>query len=155
MNYADKHLQSISTVISDPTASKEKISFPCFSPPKCSKPSPLFLPPSIRLSQEIRNLFHIQNSQNGKDSARPLSEGWSCENLLHFYFPNVKFWNVSQGILLEMLAIHGLDKCTLHGIKLADGLAQRGVGNGATSSWDWSPVGFPSAWRSFPTKMIL
>lgn len=57
---------------------RKKIPFPCFSSPKCSKPSPLSSLPSIiqRLSQEIRDLFHIEQSQKGQESARLLSEGW-------------------------------------------------------------------------------
>ena len=46
------------------------------------------------------------------------------------------FDTVSHGILLEKLAAHGLDKCTLRWVKnWLDGQAQRVVVNGFTSSW--------------------
>jgi len=46
------------------------------------------------------------------------------------------FDTVSHSILLEKLVAHGLDMCTLHGVKnCLDGQAQRVVLNGARSSW--------------------
>ena len=46
------------------------------------------------------------------------------------------FETVPQSILLEKLAAHGLDGCTLHSIKnWLDGRAQRMVVNGVKSSW--------------------
>ncbi|KAK4812354.1 LOW QUALITY PROTEIN: hypothetical protein QYF61_017131 [Mycteria americana] len=46
------------------------------------------------------------------------------------------FDTVSQSILLEKLAAHGLDRCTLRCVKnWLDGRAQRVVGNGVNSSW--------------------
>ncbi|KAK4813316.1 hypothetical protein QYF61_023991 [Mycteria americana] len=43
---------------------------------------------------------------------------------------------VSHSILLEKLAAHGLDGCTLHWVKnWLDGRAQRVVVNGVYSSW--------------------
>ncbi|KAK4828513.1 hypothetical protein QYF61_026784 [Mycteria americana] len=52
---------------------------------------------------------------------------------------------VSHSILLEKLAAHGLDGCTLHWVKnWLDGWAQRVVVNGVYSSWRpyWGPVLF-------------
>ncbi|NXK11276.1 PO23 protein, partial [Herpetotheres cachinnans] len=46
------------------------------------------------------------------------------------------FDTVSHGILLEKLAAHGLNGCTLHWVKSwLDGQAQRVVVNGVTSIW--------------------
>ncbi|NXQ20696.1 PO23 protein, partial [Peucedramus taeniatus] len=49
------------------------------------------------------------------------------------------FDTVSHGIILEKLAAHGLDRCTLCRVKnWLDGWAQRVVVNGAV--WSWWPV---------------
>ena len=46
------------------------------------------------------------------------------------------FDTVSHDILLEKLAAHGLDRCTLGQVRnWLDGLAQRVVVNGVKSSW--------------------
>ncbi|NXN07228.1 PO23 protein, partial [Indicator maculatus] len=46
------------------------------------------------------------------------------------------FDTVSHSILLEKLAAHGLDRCTLCWVKIyLDDLAQRVVVNGAASTW--------------------
>ncbi|GAB0186106.1 hypothetical protein GRJ2_001075900 [Grus japonensis] len=49
---------------------------------------------------------------------------------------NKTFDTVSQNIVLEKLAAHGLDKCTLHWLKnWLNGRAQRVVVNGVKSNW--------------------
>ncbi|KAK4817222.1 hypothetical protein QYF61_003746 [Mycteria americana] len=56
------------------------------------------------------------------------------ENGLSLSYRN--FDMVSHSILLEKLAAHGLDGCTLHWVKnWLDGWAQRVVVNGVYSSW--------------------
>ncbi|GAB0178470.1 hypothetical protein GRJ2_000312300 [Grus japonensis] len=54
------------------------------------------------------------------------------------------FDTVSHSILLEKLAAHGLDGCTLRWVKnWLDGRAQRVVGNGVKSSWWLVTSGVP------------
>jgi len=56
------------------------------------------------------------------------------------------FDTVSHSILLEKLAVHGLDGCTLRSIKnWLNGQAQRVVVNGVKSSWWRSQGEFPRA----------
>ncbi|NXO16641.1 RTJK polymerase, partial [Oriolus oriolus] len=51
---------------------------------------------------------------------------------------------VSHSTLLEKLAAHGLDRCTLRWVKnWLDGWAQRVVVNGAASSWWLVTSGVP------------
>ncbi|KAJ7408888.1 rna-directed dna polymerase from mobile element jockey-like [Pitangus sulphuratus] len=106
-------------------------------------------------------IWHIQDTQRIRPSQHKFRKGKSClTNLISFYdqeaclvdegkavdeiyldFSKV-FHAISHGILLEKLAAHGLDRCTLHGVKnWLSGWAQRVKMNGATSTW-W--LGFPN-----------
>ncbi|NWI58034.1 RTJK polymerase, partial [Calyptomena viridis] len=54
------------------------------------------------------------------------------------------FDTISRSKLLEKLAAHSLDTCTLHWVKnWLDGWAQSLVANGATSSWQSVTSGVP------------
>ncbi|KAK4817476.1 hypothetical protein QYF61_015810 [Mycteria americana] len=98
---------------------------------------------------------HVEDNQGIKPSQHGFRKGRSClTNLISFYdkvthlvdegkavdvvyldFSKV-FDTVSHSILLEKLAAHGLDRCTLHWVKnRLDGRAQRVVVNGVYSSW--------------------
>ncbi|KAK4806819.1 hypothetical protein QYF61_005615 [Mycteria americana] len=98
---------------------------------------------------------HVENNQGIKPSQHGFRKGRSClTNLISFYDKVTRlvdegkavdvvcldfskaFDTVSHGILLEKLAAHGLDRCTLCWVKnWLDGRAQRVVVNGVYSSW--------------------
>ncbi|KAK4819807.1 hypothetical protein QYF61_011601 [Mycteria americana] len=97
---------------------------------------------------------HVENNQGIKPSQHGFRKGRSCLTNLIFYDKVTRlvdegkavdivyldfskaFDTVSHSILLEKLAAHGLDGCTLHWLKnWLDGRAQRVVVNGVYSSW--------------------
>ncbi|KAK4826385.1 hypothetical protein QYF61_008056 [Mycteria americana] len=98
---------------------------------------------------------HVENNQGIKPSQHGIRKGRSClTNLISFYDKvtslvdegkavdvvyldfSKAFDTVSHSILLEKLAAHGLDGCTLRWVKnWLDGRAQRVVMNGVYSSW--------------------
>ncbi|GAB0207997.1 mitochondrial enolase superfamily member 1 [Grus japonensis] len=99
--------------------------------------------------------WHIQDNQGIRLSQHGFMKGRSClTNLISFYDKVTRvvdegkavdvvyldfskaFDTVSHSILLEKLAAHGLDGCTLRWVKnWLDGWAQRIVVNGVKSSW--------------------
>ncbi|KAK4808471.1 LOW QUALITY PROTEIN: hypothetical protein QYF61_005788 [Mycteria americana] len=106
---------------------------------------------------------HVQNNQGIKPSQHGFRKGRSClTNLISFYDKvtclvdegkavdvvyldfSKAFDTVSHSILLEKLAAHGLDGCTLCWVKnWLDGRAQRVVVNGVYSSWQLVTSGVP------------
>ncbi|KAK4809524.1 hypothetical protein QYF61_015081 [Mycteria americana] len=99
--------------------------------------------------------WHVQDKQVIRPSQHGLRKGRSClTNLISFYdkvtclvdegkavgvvYPDFSkaFDSVSHSILLEKLAAHALDGCTLRWVKnWLEGQAQRVVVNGVKSSW--------------------
>ncbi|KAK4819089.1 hypothetical protein QYF61_025348 [Mycteria americana] len=97
----------------------------------------------------------VENNQGIKPSQHGFRKGRSClTNLISFYDKVTRlvdegkavdvvyldfskaFDTVSHSILLEKLAVHGLDGCTLRWVRnWLDGQAQRVVVNGVYSSW--------------------
>ncbi|GAB0182343.1 clavesin-1 [Grus japonensis] len=98
----------------------------------------------------------VQDNQGIRPSQHGFIKGRSClTNLISFYDQvtclvdegkavdvsiyldfSKAFDTVSHSILLEKLAAHGLDGCTLHWVKIwLEGQAQRVVVNGVKSSW--------------------
>ncbi|KAK4818853.1 hypothetical protein QYF61_020072 [Mycteria americana] len=106
---------------------------------------------------------HVENNQGLKPSQHGFRKGRSClTNLISFYNKvtclvdegkavDVVYLDirkacdtVSHSILLEKLAAHGLDGCTLCWVKnWLDGRAQRVVVNGVISSWQLVTSGVP------------
>ncbi|KAK4818148.1 hypothetical protein QYF61_007296 [Mycteria americana] len=107
--------------------------------------------------------WHVEDNQGIKPSQHGFRKGRSClTNLISFYVQvtclmdegkavdvvyldfSKAFDTVSDSILLEKLAAHGLDKCTLRWVKnWLDGWAQRVVVNGVYSSWWLVTSGVP------------
>ncbi|KAK4815944.1 hypothetical protein QYF61_010201 [Mycteria americana] len=99
--------------------------------------------------------WHVEDNQVVRPSQHGFMKGRSClTNLISFYDKvahfvaegkavdvvyldfSKAFDTVSHSILLEKLAAHGLDGCTLCWVKIwLDGWAQRVVVNGVYSSW--------------------
>ncbi|KAK4822159.1 hypothetical protein QYF61_010420 [Mycteria americana] len=106
---------------------------------------------------------HVEDNQGIKPSQHGFRKGRSClTNLISFYDKVTRlvdegkavdvvyldfskaFDTVAHSILLEKLAAHGLDGCTLHWVKnWLDGRAQRVVVNGVYSSWQLGTSGDP------------
>ncbi|KAK4826807.1 hypothetical protein QYF61_011615 [Mycteria americana] len=98
---------------------------------------------------------HVQDKQVIRPSQHGFRKGRSCLTILISFYDKVTrlvdegkavdvvyldfskaLDTVSHSILLEKLAAHGLDGCTLHWVKnWLDGRAQRVVVNGVNSSW--------------------
>ncbi|KAK4811340.1 hypothetical protein QYF61_024476 [Mycteria americana] len=106
---------------------------------------------------------HVENNQGIKPSQHGFRKGRSClTNLISFYDKVTRlvdegkavdvvyldfskaFDTVSHSILLEKLAAHGLDGCTLRWVKnWLDGRAQGVVVNGVYSGWRLVTSGVP------------
>jgi len=98
---------------------------------------------------------HVMNNQGIRPSHRGFMKDRSCLNNQIAFYDKVThqvdegktvdvvsldfsktFDTVPHSILLEKLAAHGLDGCTLHCVKnWLDGRVQRVVMNGVKSSW--------------------
>ena len=107
--------------------------------------------------------WQVQDKKGIRPSQHGFTKGRSClTNLISFYDQvthlvvkekavdvifldfSKAFDTVSHGILLENLAAHGLDKCTLRWVKnWLDGRAQRVVANGVKSRWQRVTSGVP------------
>ncbi|TRZ26667.1 hypothetical protein HGM15179_000438 [Zosterops borbonicus] len=77
----------------------------------------------------------LSNLSTFCEKATHLVSGGKALDVIYLDFSKA-FETVSHGILLNKLASHGLDSCSLHWVKnCLDGQAQRVVVNGIASSW--------------------
>ncbi|PKU36776.1 rna-directed dna polymerase from mobile element jockey-like [Limosa lapponica baueri] len=89
----------------------------------------------IRASQFVKGRSCLTNLMSFYDHVTRLLDGGKAVDVVYLDFSKA-FDTVPHSILLEKLANHGIDKCTLHWVKnWLDGRAQRVVINGVKSCW--------------------